>query len=132
MQKELKKKKESFLKFNYKKFSLFLAILIFIPVPYSDGLTEGITPIITALPTILLMGLWALISLELIASLFFIGEAALLLSFGYLLTCLIYKFLYKINNKNKEVTWAHIIITIIFLVIIYSLANLFEIISVTA
>lgn len=130
--KNKKVKQDSFLKFNYKKLLLFFALLVFIPIPFSCGLAEGVAPLISALLPMLIMGVSALVYLKFIGALFFLGQAAIYLFIEYSAGCLIYKLLYFIKKENKNVPWLHIFIVIALLYGVFLFAHFANIISVSA
>lgn len=121
-----------FFGFNYKKLILFIAVLIFIPVPFNGGLVGGTEPIILALLPILVMAVGGVGYGSLYFSLFFLGEAIILLFSGYFLACLIYKILFRINKNDESIAWLHIFIVIALLFAVFLFAYFNNIIYISA
>lgn len=122
-----------FFKVGPKKLVIFLGVVIFVPMPYSVLLGGGIKPIISSLPDILYASFAFLsyFSSSPGPSLYLFGEAILLLFLAYILACLVYKLLFRINKGNK-VHWIHVSIVIVLLLAVYLFADFTNIIYQSA
>ena len=127
-----KKKRDSFLELNCKKLLLFLALLMFVPIPFSGGLVGGVAPLIEALLPMLMMGIGAIIYFKFGVFLFFFGQAAIYLFIEYSVGCLIYKLLRCIKKEKRDVPWLYIFIVTVLLFGVFLLAHFANIISVSA
>lgn len=124
-------KHKSFFRPNYKKLILFVAVLIFVPVPFSGGLFGGVAPIASALAD-LLPGAYFLLRDGSSFFFFFLGWTMGLLFVGYFLACLIYKILFGINKNNENISWLHMFIAVALLFVVYLISYFNNMIYISA